>query len=170
MEFDKIAVYTCFAIYEVGGIQSVFVESFEEAGCYLCEMVLSIFSDFLHLAHKLLEEVFLFHDGIEILGSTLVVVAEDVLTEMLDFTDDIPTFVISNVRLDVVHDPVEQAVGFSQVFYQLVYSLLFHLIVVESYAQVGCKVEFPCQVTQYALKKRIDSLHPEVIVVVYQEA
>ena len=97
-------------------------------------------------------------------------IIEDVATEVLNLSDDIPTLVVCDVLLDVFHDPEEQLVGVLQFLYQLIHSLLLHLLVVESDAQVGSEVEFSCQVAKHTLEEGVDGLYTEVVVVVDEVA
>ena len=91
-------------------------------------------------------------------------------TERLDLSDHIPALVVCDVFLDVIHDPEEQLVGAFQTFYQFIHSLLFHLVIVQSDAQVGCEVEFSSQVSQYTLKEGIDGFYSEIVVVMDEQA
>ena len=86
-------------------------------------------------------------------------------TERLDLAHHIPALVVCDVFLDVIHNPEKQFVGAFQTFYQFIHSLLFHLIIVQSDAQVGCEVEFSSQVSQDALKEGIDGFYSEIVVV-----
>ena len=92
------------------------------------------------------------------------------LTKGLDLADYIPALVVCDVFLDVIHDPEKQFVGAFQTFYQFIHSLLFHLIIVQSDAQVGGEVEFSGQVSQDALKEGIDGFYSEIVVVVDEQA
>ena len=123
-----------------------------------------------HLGGECLEEAFLVQALVQALGIVLVIVLEDVATEVLNLSDDIPTLVVCDVLLDVFHDPEEQLVGVLQFLYQLIHSLLLHLLVVESDAQVGSEVEFSCQVAKHTLEEGVDGLYTEVIVVVDEVA
>ena len=100
----------------------------------------------------------------------LVVITEDVLTERLDLTDHVPALVVCDVFLDVIHDPEEQFVCAFQTFYQFIHRLLFHLIIVQSDAQVGCEVEFSGQISQDTLKEGINGFYSEIVVVMDEQA
>ena len=100
----------------------------------------------------------------------LVVITEDVFTERLDLSDHIPALVVCDVFLDVIHDPEKQFVGAFQTFYQFIHSLLFHLIIVQPDTQVGCEVEFSCQISQDTLKEGVDGFYSEIVVVVDEQA
>ena len=168
-QFDEIAADTCFAIREIRNRKSILVECVKEGGCYLRKVFLGILFHFPELGSEVFEKVFLFHHFIERLGGTLVIIAEDIFTKTLDFTDHVPTFVISHIRLDIVHDPVQKPVGLPQILNQLVYSLLLHLVVVEPYAKVGGKVELTCQVTKHTLEESIYCFNAKVVVVVNEQ-
>ena len=92
------------------------------------------------------------------------------LTERLDLSDHIPALVVCDVFLDVIHNPEEQFVGAFQTFYQFIHSLLFHLIIVQSDAQIGCEVEFSGQIPQDTLKEGIDGFYSEIVVVMDEQA
>ena len=46
--------------------------------------------------------------------------------------------------------------------------LLFHLVVIQSNAQIGCQVQLAGQIAKYALEEGVDGLDAEVAVVVKQ--
>ena len=64
---------------------------------------------------------------------------------------------------------MQKPVGLPQILNQLVYSLLLHLVVVESYAKVGGKVELTCQVTKHTLEESIYCFNAKVVVVVNEQ-
>ena len=64
---------------------------------------------------------------------------------------------------------MQKLVGLPQILNQLVYSLLLHLVVVESYAKVGGKVELTCQVTKHTLEESIYCFNAKVVVVVNEQ-
>ena len=92
------------------------------------------------------------------------------LTKGLDLADHIPALVVCDVFLDVIHNPEKQFVGAFQTFYQFIHSLLFHLIIVQSDTQVGCEVEFSCQISQDTLKEGVDGFYSEIVVVMDEQA
>ena len=51
---------------------------------------------------------------------------------------------------------------------KLVDSLFLHLDIIESDAQIGCQVQFTCQVAKDTLEESVDGLHAEVAVVMKQ--
>ena len=92
------------------------------------------------------------------------------LAKRLDLADYIPALVVCDVFLDVFHNPEEQLVSVFQTLDEFIHSLLLHLIVVESDAEVGGQVQFSSQVSQYTLEEGIDGLHMKIVVVVDEQS
>ena len=93
-------------------------------------------------------------------------VTEDGFAKVLDLTDDIPRLIVRDIFHDVFQQPLQDYVCGMKVFNQMVDGEFFYLSVIEFDAQVGGQIEFSCQVTKHRLKKSIDGLHAEIIIVV----
>ena len=99
----------------------------------------------------------------------LIVVAEDGLSESLDLSDDVPRLVVFDVLLNVADNPSEHLVVSRQLFYHLVDGLLFHLVVVQSDAQVGSELQFAGEVAKDGLEEGVDGHHAKLTIVVHHE-
>ena len=84
---------------------------------------------------------------------------------MFYLSDDIPRTVVVDVFHDVTQQPLQHYVSMLQRVDELVDGLFLHLYVVQTDTQICCQVQFPSQITQYALKEGVDGLYSEIIVV-----
>ena len=99
------------------------------------------------------EKVFLQDDSIQFLAVCLVELLEDVFSELLYLSDYIPVLFIVDVFFDVIHYPVQKFIVHAQLLNHFIYGILLYLDVVQFHSEVCRKVEFACQIAQYALKE-----------------
>ena len=91
---------------------------------------------------------------------------EDVFSELLYLSDYIPVLFIVDVFFDVIHYPVQKFIVHAQFLNHFIYGILFYLDVVQFHSEVCRKVEFACQIAQYALKEGVYGFNTEVAVII----
>ena len=103
---------------------------------------------------------------IELVSMRAIDVLENVLSELLDGSYDVPRVVVVDRFANVVEYPPEFQASRVECVDEVVDGLFLNLVVIKGNTQVGGEVEFACQIAQHTLEERIDGLHAEIAVVV----
>ena len=98
----------------------------------------------------------------------LVDVAEDVLSEVLELSYDVPSEVVVDASVDVGAYPCEDFLSGFETVDEFVDGVTLGLSVVEVDVEVGRQVQFVGEVTEYLLEEGVDGQYAELAVLMYE--
>ena len=116
-----------------------------------------------------LEELGVVELAVYVLTVLLVEIAEDIVSEFLYLSNDIPALVVVYVGIDVLANPFQLLTFGIEALYHLVDGLLLHVLVVEAHAETVGEVELMGEVPEHALEEGVDGLDVEVMIVVHEQ-
>ena len=108
--------------------------------------------------------------AVYLLTVLLVEVAENIITEVLDLSYDVPALVVVDIRVDVLANPLQLLACRAEILYHLIDSLILNIFVVKANPQAVRQVELVCKIPENSLEECVNCLDMKVVVVVHEQA